>query len=169
MFSERSNFSKEQQALILGLTPMNDEAVKNAVYLAQNVPNSYIKFLKNFGAGKIKPPNEPDRFPAHFEILERLYSAEKEYFQDTRIYEQGAKGDVLIFGTESTGICFGFDSGNKNSVVRIDNYRIVENVALNFEQLIFGILACYPDFPETYENGIWSNDLGDKFSMSGLI
>jgi hypothetical protein len=167
MFSDRSHFAEEQQALISGLMPMSDEAVKGAVGAAQSVPSSYTKFLTNFGSGKIKPPNEPDRFPAHFEILERLRSAEKEYFQDTKIYEHGAKGDVLIFGTESTGICYGFDSGNNNAVVQIDNYRIVQNLDLDFEQLIFGIIACYPDFPESYGNGLWTNDLGDKFSIAG--
>ncbi len=169
MFSDENDLPTDQQALIAGLAPLSDEAVEKACSIGSCLPDAYRKFLKNFGAGKIKAPNEPANFPAHFEVLEQLRSAEKDYFQDTMIFEHGALGDVLIFGVESTGICYGFDSGDNNAVVQVDNYRIVKKLDLVFEEFIFGIIACYPDFPEKYDNGLWVNDLGDRFSMNGTV
>ena len=169
MFSDKNELPMDQQALIAGLSPLNDEAVEHACSIGSCLPEGYAEFLKNFGAGKIKAPSEPANFPAHFEVLKVLRSAEKDYFQDRIIYEHGAHGDVLIFGVESTGICYGFDSGNNNALVQVDNYRIVQKLDLDFDEFIFGIVACYPDFPEKYENGLWVNDLGDQFSMRRTV
>lgn len=168
MFSDRNSLPAAQQELIRDLEALDYADVEKIRSSGHNYPTAYIRFMKNFGAGKIRGSNEPANFPAHFKVLAQLKSAEKEYFQDKQIYEHGAKGDVMIFGLEGTGICYGFDTGDANALVQIDNFQLVTKLAIDFDDFIFGILACYPDFPEKYKDGCWENDLGEKFSMSEL-
>ncbi|MBX8803247.1 hypothetical protein HBA92_21205 [Ochrobactrum sp. MR28] len=79
-----------------------------------------------YGYGQIRGSDEPDNYSAHFEFSRELISATNEYYKDNLIYEHGAKGDVLFFGFDSTGIGFGFDKGDKYAIVRVDEYKIVE-------------------------------------------
>lgn len=158
----------EKLALIANFSKLDATELAMIISDHPELPNEYFNFLRRFGYGKLREAGEPKNFPAHFEVLMKPKSAEREYFGDTEIYQNGAKGDVLIFGLESTGIAYGFDVGNGNALVKVDNYRLVTNLHLNFPEFIFGLLACYPDLPEKYEDGYWFNDIEERFSIHGL-
>lgn len=165
MFEEIRELSADQLSLITDLKPLSANQVFSLQEEFPGCPDGYWKFLFQVGYGKIKEPSEPENFPAHFEYLERPLSAERNYYQDKRIYEGGAQGDILIFGVESTGTAFGFDTGDNYQIVEVDNYRIVRKLDLDFKAFTLGLLACYPDFPQQYQFGKWFNDLGDEFSL----
>lgn len=158
----------EKLALIATFSKFDETELAMIINDHPELPNEYFDFLRRFGYGKLREAGEPENFSAHFEVLMKLQSAEREYFGDTGIYQNGAKGDVLIFGLESTGIAYGFDVGNSNALVQVDNYRLVKNLRLSFAEFIFGLLACYPDLPERYEDGYWFNDIEERFSIHGL-
>jgi hypothetical protein len=95
-------------------------------------PDSYWSFLMEMGVGPIEQDGEPFRFE------ECLLNAATELYQDDLIYENGAKGVVMIFGHESMGTAYGFDTGDNWSLVEIDEFRVVTRLGLNFEQFVIG-------------------------------
>lgn len=98
--------------------------------------------------------------------MERPLSAEKEYYLDQRIHDGGGKGDILVFGIDSTGIAFGFDTGDDWCLVEVGNYRIANKLDLSFEEFVVGIFVCYPDFPVTCNKGKWITATGEEYMLS---
>lgn len=166
---DKSELPNDKLALIDSFTALDESELQASYYSNRlhQLPAEYIDFLREYGYGKVRERGEPQNFPAHFEILRYPLSAEKDYYQDTRIYENGAKGDVLIIGLESTGIAYGFDIGEGSALVQIDNYRLVRKLNMSFCEFFFGLLACYPDLPEKYVDGYWFNDIDERYSLSG--
>lgn len=165
MYDEICKLPLAKRCLMLGLEPMTPGSVASAKGGFPNCPESYWSFLMEIGAGKIKEPDEPENFPAHFAFLKRLLSAEKEYYFDRRIYEGGAKGDIMIFGVDSAGIAFGFDTGDGWRIVEVDNYGIVNKLSLPFEAFVLGVFVCYPDIPVSYADGKWKAATGEEYSL----
>lgn len=126
------------------------------------IPADYILFLKEIGFGDLKEIDEPENYPPHIKFLEFPISAEKQYFFDRIIYDGGAVGDVIIFGIDSTGVAFGFDSGKAYQIVEVDSYRICTPLELTFEQFAKGIFVCYPDIPVSFDGKNWKNALGEE-------
>lgn len=157
----------EKLNLLSGFTKLSDVDLAATIERYSKLPVGYIDFLRRFGFGKVRDNGEPDNFPAHFELLRSPKSAQEDYFRDGEFMKYGAKGDVLIFGLESTGIAYGFDIGNSNALVQVDNYRLVSSLKMGFCEFIFGIFACYPDFPDRYSEGYWFNDIGERHSVHG--
>jgi hypothetical protein len=123
-------------------------------------PESYWSFMLERGAGAIEQDGEP------FFFEERLVSAESELYRDRQIYENGAKGDVMIFGHESMGTAYGFDSGDGWKLVEVDEFRIVTPLELTFEQFIVGLVLCYPQIAMKVENGEWIDGVGTRYKPS---
>ncbi|WP_175196635.1 hypothetical protein [Achromobacter deleyi] len=160
MYENIKSLLRNETSLELTLQPMSINDSESLKRLFPRCPTSYWAFLVEIGVGKIKGGDEPANYPAHFEFLVRPLSAEKEYYFDRQIYDGGAKGDILIFGLDSTGIAFGFDSGDDWRIVEADNHRIVTSLDLSFEDFVVGIFACYPDFPVSCSGGKWKTATG---------
>lgn len=107
---------------------------------------------------------EQDGEPFYFE--ERLISAESELYQDRQIYEGGAKGDVMIFGHESMGTAYGFDTGDDWKLVEVDEFRIVTGLNLSFQQFIVGLVLCYPQIAMKVEGQEWIDGLGMRYKLN---
>jgi hypothetical protein len=78
-------------------------------------PDEYFIFMEERGFGIIK---EYENTLPLIIINSSLVNADKDYYGDSQIYqdgpcEPGAKGVVWLFGTDSTGTAFGFDSGDE--------------------------------------------------------
>ena len=169
MYEELDQLDTEKKSLISTFVKVELEKILLYKSMLPKVPEEYWIFLSEVGYGKIQDPKEPSNYPAHFEISERLISAEKEYYEDKRIYEGGALGDILIFGFDSTGTANGFDTGNDYKLVEVDNYRISRVLDINFQYFIMGLLVCYPDSPERYALGKWYNYFGEEFTITDPI
>ena len=124
-------------------------------------PHAYWTFLLERGAGVIEQDGEP------FCFEERLMSAETELYYDRLIYENGAKGDVIIFGHESMGTAYGFDTGDGWKLVEVDEFRIVTPLELTFEQFVIGLVLCYPQIAMKVESGEWVDGIGTRYRPSG--
>jgi hypothetical protein len=120
-------------------------------------PESYWAFMLERGAGAVEQDGEP------FFFEERLLSAETELYFDRQIYDNGAKGDVMIFGHESMGTSYGFDSGDGWKLVEVDEFRIVTSLDLSFEEFVAGLVLCYPQIPMRVENGEWIDGVGARY------
>lgn len=144
---------------------MSDNQILGLKKEFSGCPDDCWSFLYEVGCGKVKEPDESDNSPPHFECLERLPSAERECYQDKRIYDGGAQGDIFLFGFEGTGTAFGFDAGDGFHLVKVDNCRIVKRLDMSFKAFALGLLVCSPDFPGKYESEKWFNDLGDEFLL----
>lgn len=95
-----------------------------------------------------------------------LVDAELELFHDKEIYKYGAKGPVKLFGSEWSGMNYGFDTGDGWRLVQIDTDRTVKSLNLSFKKFIEGMFVCYPDFPVSYEFGKWKVATGEEYSVS---
>lgn len=166
MFNDLTKLSPDRARLITNLKPAAepDIVVQRAKY--PECPVAYWDFLIRFGYGKIKEEDEPENFPAHFEFTNELISAVDEYYKDNLIYANGAKGDILFFGFDSLGTGFGFDMGDHYAVVRVDEFRIVEKLNIDFERFFIGLLVCYPDFPFSYASGEWFVETGEIYKIA---
>ena len=122
-------------------------------------PESYWAFMLERGAGPLEQDGEP------FSFEERLISAESELYCDRKIYDNGAKGDVMIFGHESMGTSYGFDSGDGWRLVEIDEFRIVTPLDLTFEEFVAGLVLCYPQIAMKVENGEWIDGVGTRYKL----
>lgn len=166
MFSDLVRLSSDRTRLITNLKPIAEAEIVSWRAKHPGCPGAYWEFLTRFGYGKIREDNEPENFPAHFEFTKKLVSAINEYYNDKLILENGAKGDVLFFGFDGLGSGFGFDSGDHYSVVRVDEFRIVEKLDIDFEQFFIGLLVCYPDFPSRYMPAKWLAEAGEEYQVS---
>ena len=122
-------------------------------------PESYWAFMLERGSGPVDQDGEP------FLFEERLISAESELYCDRQIYENGAKGDVMIFGCESMGTSYGFDSGDNWRLVEVDEFRIVTALGLTFQEFVFGLVICYPQIAVKVENGEWIDGVGVRYGL----
>ena len=122
-------------------------------------PEAYWLFLLEWGFGAVQQDGEP------FFFEKRLLSAEKELYFDRQIYQNGAKGDVLIFGHESMGTSYGFDTGDGWRLVEVDEFRIVTPLDLTFAEFITGLVLCYPQIPMRVENNEWIDGLGARYRI----
>ncbi|WP_176037370.1 hypothetical protein [Brucella tritici] len=166
MFDDLIRLSPNRTQLIKNLKPVAETEIIAQRAKYPECPDAYWEFLIRFGYGKIKEENEPKNFPAHFEFTNELISAVDEYYKDRMIYDNGAKGDILLFGFDSLGTGFGFDSGDHYAVVRVDEFRIVEKLNIDFENFFLGLLVCYPDFPFSYASGEWSVETGEVYRIN---
>lgn len=123
-------------------------------------PESYWQFLSERGSG----PLEQDGTPFTFE--EELLSAEKDVFGDGEIYSNGAKGDLLLFGHESMGVYYGFDTGKQWGLVEVDEFRIVTPMHLSFDEFVVGLVLCYPQIAIKVHGGEWFDATGNSYRLS---
>lgn len=155
-------------ALLRGLRPLGDDDLHEVRQLSQHFPPDYLSFLNERGHGVI---NEDDGSFPLLVVGHRPIDAAKEYFGDELIYAdgpygEGAKGLVWLFGTDSTGTAFGFDSGDDWRLVEIDNARCITRLELTFKQFIEGLFVCYPQTPVSFSSGIWRDSAGDTYSVN---
>lgn len=143
----------------------SDQGMVNALSIAYpSMPRDYLDFLLKVGSGDVK--DELGFAPYH--VFSSPQNAAKEYFRDRLIYEhsdenQGAKGEVWLFATDSVGTGFGFDSGDDWRLVMIDSSRTVTRLKMTFTQFVEGILVCYPVLPIKFEKGAWIDAEGEEF------
>jgi len=123
-------------------------------------PESYWAFLLERGTGAVEQDGEP------FFFEERLLSAESELYRDRQIYDNGAKGDVMIFGHESMGTAYGFDTGDGWKLVEVDEFRIVTPLELTFAEFVIGLVLCYPQIAMRVESGEWVDGVGTRYRPS---
>jgi hypothetical protein len=69
----------------------------------------------------------------------------------------------MIFGYESMGTYYGFDSGDGWRLVEVDEFRIVTSLYLTFEEFITGLVLCYPQIAIKVENGEWIDGVGTRY------
>ena len=122
-------------------------------------PEAYWTFMIERGSGSLQQDGEP------FFFEERLISAETELYGDRQIYQNGAKGDIMIFGHESMGASYGFDTGDAWKLVEVDEFRIVTPLDLSFEQFVFGLVLCYPQIAMKAESGVWIDGVGVRYKF----
>ncbi len=142
------------------LQKANPEMIDGERAKYPHCPESYWQFLLERGFGSLQQDGEP------FFFEKTLRSAEKDYFMDRLIYENGAKGDVMIFGSESMGTAYGFDSGDDWNLVEVDEFRIVTVLDLTFEEFVVGLVLCYPQIPMKRENEEWIDGVGTHYTLS---
>ena len=111
-----------EATLLQTLTPLTVAELDGARRTCPLLPEEYFAFLRERGAGMLQDDS--------FVILGGPMDAAREIYSDEQIYldgpyEAGAKGPVWVFGNDSMGITFGFDSGDSLRLVEIDNYRWV--------------------------------------------
>lgn len=155
MFKELEKLRSDLGVILLSaLTPHSTSDVAAIAEKWPSCPTDYLTFLIERGSGPLIHEGE------HFLFVHNLLSAEKEYYGDRLIYDYGAKGDIMIFGWESSGTAYGFDSGDEWHLVEVDEFRIVTRLGLSFRQFVEGLLICYPQIPMRYESGVWFDGVG---------
>jgi hypothetical protein len=122
------------------LSPLKPEELDLVTNRWPNLPADYISFLRERGAGPIE-----DGF--HFNLLRMPLDASTEVFKDRLILERGAKGDVVIFGHDQAHSSYGFDTGNQNALVEVDEYRQVNAIPATFSQFLERLVTEYPQLP----------------------
>jgi hypothetical protein len=120
-------------------------------------PEAYWVFLAERGTGIVEQDGEPFRFE------ERLVSAEFELYCDRQIYDHGAKGDVMVFGHESMGTAYGFDTGSGWGLVEVDEFRVVTALELSFQEFVIGLVLCYPQVALKVDGGEWLDGVGTRY------
>jgi hypothetical protein len=148
----RKNFS-----LLSNLRPLSEGEISASLFDGHAFPESYSAFLREIGVGVLVDDS--------FVFLERPLDAAKDIYLDEQIYckgtyELGARGVVWVFGTDSVGTSFGFDSGDDWRLVEVDNYRLVERLGLEFQEFVEGLLACHPQSPKYFSAGKWFDSAG---------
>ncbi len=124
--------------------------------------------MSEIGPCEIKGAEEPENFPAHLVILPGPISAISDYFRDQQILKLGAKADVLLVATDSTGHGYGYDTGDRLRFVTVDNYRIVDAMPMPFDQWVFGTIACWPEGPVSFDAGVWLATDGRTYTQNGV-
>lgn len=153
------------RALLERLRPVPSDDVGVMRQQWPSAPDEYFVFLQEWGHGEIK---EDDYALPLLTIQPTLCSAAADYFWDDGVYkdgpyEQGAKGEVWLFGWDSTGTAFGFDSGDSWRLLEIDNMRWITRLNLSFSQFIEGLLVCYPQRPASFSEGVWRDSGGNIY------
>ncbi|WP_237226385.1 hypothetical protein [Rubinisphaera sp. JC750] len=159
MYEHLESLRPDQGPLLASLSPSSDPEIQAVVDAHPSCPAEYLQFLRERGAGAMLDEGE------HFVFERQLVSAEREYFQDKQIYDHGAKGDVLIFGWESMGTAYGFDTGDDWQIVEIDGDRTVTKLDLSFKQFVEGLLVCYPQIPTKYGAGKWEDGVKRQYGV----
>lgn len=161
MFERLDSIRPDLQPMFRGLQQVDAEIINAERAKYPHCPEAYWRFLLERGFGGLQQAGEP------FFFERTLRSAEKDYFLDSLIYENGAKGDIMIFGSESMGTAYGFDSGNDWRLVEADELRTVTALDLSFEEFVLGLVLCYPQIPIKRENGDWVDGVGTRYSLPG--
>ncbi|MGK9416196.1 hypothetical protein ACSSUR_08570 [Pseudomonas cedrina] len=162
MYENLEAFNALGYALLERLTPITSGEVSVMQQQWPAAPGDYFAFMQERGHGEIK---EDDSALPLLTILPTLCPAAADYFGDDGIYkdgpyEPGARGEMWLFGWDSAGIAFGFDSGDNWRLLEIDNMRWITRLDLSFCQFVEGLLVCYPQRPVSFANGVW-RDSGD--------
>lgn len=161
MYENLEAFNALACALLERLTPVSSGDVSVMQQQWPAAPDEYFSFMLERGHGEIK---EDDCALPLLTIQSTLRPA-ADYFGDYGFYrdgpyEPGAKGKVWLFGWDSTGTAFGFDSGDNWRLLEIDSLRWITRLDLSFCQFVEGLLVCYPQRPASFANGVW-RDSGD--------
>ncbi len=162
MYENLEAFNALGYALLERLTPVTSGEVSVMQQQWPAAPDDYFAFMQERGHGEIK---EDDSALPLLTILPTLCPAAADYFGDDGIYkdgpyEPGARGEAWLFGWDSAGTAFGFDSGDNWRLLEIDNMRWITRLDLSFCQFVEGLLVCYPQRPVSFANGVW-RDSGD--------
>jgi hypothetical protein len=157
MYENLEAFNPLGRALLERLIPASSEQGLALQQRWPDAPSEYFAFMQERGHGEIKEDNSA--LPL-FTIQPALLSAATDYFGDDGVYkdgpyEPGAKGEVWLFGSDSTGTAVGFDSGDSWRLLEIDNMRWITRLDLSFRKFIEGLLVCYPQRPVSFADGIW--------------
>ena len=155
-----TDFAVERRAVIRHAVPVDLARITLLFAPHGGVPQDYLEVMADLGACEIKGPEEPDNFPAHLRLLPEPVSAIRTYYGDSRILQQGAAGDVLIVALDSTGAATGYDTEAGLRLVEVDNYRIVTPLPMALGAMVYGLVACWPDVPVAYRNGVWQTGDG---------
>jgi len=159
MFKHLDTISSNAAELLKDLTPVSEKNISTIKSKHPGCPTEYLLFIKERGGGGLEKGEM-------FFFEDQLVDAETELFYDKEIYNLGAKGAVKIFGSECSGINYGFDIGNKWSLVQVNPDRTVTKLNLSFKRFIEGMFVCYPDFPVSYSNEKWTVATGEEFSLT---
>jgi len=127
--------------LLSQLRPLAQGELEELLRRWPRLPNEYVQFLRERGAGPIE-----DGF--QFDFLSQPLDACSEVFKDREILERGAKGDVIVFGHDQSESSFGFDLGDANAIVQIDASRLVSRVPGSFAQFVEQLITKYPQVPK---------------------
>lgn len=158
MFEHLDNLTMSSASLLADLRPLDEHEVERLREEFPCCPEDYFVFLIERGAGELE---DGDMF-----FFERhLVDAVGELFRDQEICKLGAKGPVKIFGSEWSGINYGFDAGDNWSLVQVDTDRTVKKLKLTFKEFVEGMFVCYPDFPVSYNAGKWRVATGEEYSV----
>jgi hypothetical protein len=157
MFENLETFRPDLTPMFGSLRKTEPDAVIEMQRQHPECPESYWSFLLERGAGAVQQDGEP------FFFEERLLSAEIELYRDRQIYDNGAKGDVMIFGHESMGTAYGFDTGDGWKLVEVDEFRVVTPLELTFAEFIIGLVLCYPQIAMKVEKGEWVDGVGTRY------
>ncbi|MBK8287035.1 MAG: hypothetical protein IPK97_20415 [Ahniella sp.] len=168
MYENLDKLNMLAPVLLRELRPLGADALDDIRQLSQRFPAEYLSFLHERGYGVMK--EDVSSFPL-LVVNQRPVDAARDYFGDDLIYsdgpyEEGAKDVVWIFGLDSTGTAFGFDSGDSWRLLEIDNSRCITRLDLTFKQFIEGLFICYPQRPIGFSSGIWRDSGGVEYSAT---
>lgn len=154
-------------SLLRELHPLEPDALDGIRQLSPHFPVEYLAFLRERGHGVMN--EDESSFPL-LVVNQRPVDAAKDYFDDDLIYsdgpyEAGAKGVVWLFGLDSMGTAFGFDSGDSWQLMEIDNARCITRLDLTFKQFIEGLFVCYPQRPVSFSSSTWRDSGGVEYSV----
>ncbi|AZF34983.1 hypothetical protein C4J87_0168 [Pseudomonas sp. R1-43-08] len=121
---------KKDEHLLDGLDAVDDAVLRAIKENFQNVPEDYLAFLKEYGAGEI----------AYAGIM--LYSG---FLEAEEIFDAGAANDfrdIQFFGDDMQGRCFGFDTSHSWSIVEVDSSDMsVRRLCDEFSYFVYGLLS----------------------------
>jgi hypothetical protein len=160
MFEQLDFIRPDLKPMLGRLRKLPPEVVGPMMEKYPHCPSSYWEFLLQRGAGPLELDGEP------FYFAESLVSAETELYCDRLIYEHGAKGDIMVFGHESMGTAYGFDSGDFWHLVEVDEFRIVTRLQLTFEQFVVGLILCYPQIAVCVDGNEWIDGVGARYQIT---
>jgi hypothetical protein len=146
--------------LFSALSPVDPDTVQVLKGQLPDSPDEYWQFLLERGSGYLRADGEP----FYFETTP--VSAVRSYFRDELIFEGGARGDIWVFGWESQGIAYGFDSGDGWRLAEVDEYREVTHLSLSFKQFVEGLMVCYPQIAVSFDDGCWVDGVGNSYERS---
>ena len=162
MFEQLEKLRPDLDPMFDELTKASPDFVRSMKRSHPRCPDSYFSFLLERGTGALTQDGE------FFFFDEQLLSAE-EFFGEHRIYEQGAIGDVMLFGREHMGIAYGFDTGAEWRLVEVDEFQIVSQLSLSFEQFVAGLVLCYPQIPVRAEGTELIDCVGTRYRIPSSL
>lgn len=160
MFEHLDSIRPDLEPMFEALQKADPEIVSRERAKYPQCPEAYWQFILERGLGPLRQDGEP------FFFEQTLRSAETDYFLDRLIYEDGAKGDIMIFGSESMGTVYGLDSGDGWRLVEVDEFRIVTVLELAFMEFVTGLVLCYPQISMRRENEEWIDGVGTHYKLS---